>query len=260
MRLVLALCGLLLGSSVLAAVQTRDVVYEGGGVSMKGMIAWDDSLRAKRPAVLVVHEWWGHNDYTRERARQLAAQGYVAMSVDMYGDGKIAAHPQDAMAFMQAATQDTEQTAARFEAALNVLRQDPHVDATRLAAIGYCFGGAVVLNMARRGEPLRGVASFHGALGAWKPAAKGAIKARVLVLNGGADAMVGPEAVAKFEAEMKATGADYKLINYPKALHGFSNPAATELGKQFAMPLAYDAQADQQSWDELQRFLMEVFR
>lgn len=260
MRFIISILLLALSLPALAEVRTRDISYQGGGVTMKGMIAWDDSLRITRPAVLVVHEWWGLNDYARERARQLAALGYVAMSVDMYGDGKVAAHPKDAMAFMQEATRDPEQTAARFRAAESILRADPHVDGERLAAIGYCFGGGVVLNMARRGENLKGVASFHGALAPWAPAKKDAVAARVLVLNGAADSMVPASAVTAFEQEMKNAGADFQVINYPGAEHGFTNPEATALGKQFDMPLAYDEDADHKSWDELQKFLMEVFR
>lgn len=260
MRWIMAFLLAVLALPTWADVQTREVTYDGGGVSMKGMIAWDNSLRIARPAVLVVHEWWGHNDYARERARQLAAMGYVAMSVDMYGDGKTADHPKDAMSFMTAATADTEQTAARFNAAIEVLKQDPHVDSKRIGAIGYCFGGAVVLNMARRGADLKGVASFHGALAAWAPAKKDALTAQVLVLNGADDPMVSKESISAFDAEMKAANANFHFINYAGATHGFTNPDATAKGKQFNMPLAYDAEADKKSWDELQRFLMQVFR
>ena len=259
MRILLALALALSSMATVAAVQTREVTYEGGGVTMKGFIAWDDSVKGKRPGVLVVHEWWGHNDYARARARQLAEMGYVAMSVDMYGDGRTADHPDNAMAFMQAATKDTELTAARFLAAEQVLKKQKVTDPSRLAAIGYCFGGAVVLNMARRGADLKGVASFHGALGAWSPAQPGAVKAKLLVLNGAADPMVPAEQVAKFEAEMAAAGADVRVINYAGATHGFTNPGATEKGQKFNMPLAYDAEADQASWSELDAFLKGVF-
>lgn len=242
-----------------AAVKTEEVTYQGGGVQMKGLIAWDSSIKGKRPAVLVVHEWWGHNDYARSRAKQLAEMGYVAMAVDMYGDGKQAAHPDNAMAFMTEATKDPVQTAERFNAAYALLAQRKQTDATRIAAIGYCFGGAVVLNMARLGTDLKGVASFHGALGAWKPAVPGAIKAKVLVLNGADDGMVPAEVVAGFEQEMKAAGADFRVINYPGAKHSFTNPAATELGIKFNMPVAYNEAADKASWAELDGFLKQVF-
>lgn len=256
--LAVALLGLLALPAV-AAVQTKEVTYKGGGVTMKGYLAWDDAVKGKRPGVLVVHEWWGHNDYARARARQLAEMGYVAMSVDMYGDGKVADHPDNAMAFMQAATRDKAQTSARFHAAEAVLKQQKVTDASRLAAIGYCFGGAVVLNMARQGADLRGVASFHGALGAWSPAEEGKVRAKLLVLNGADDPMIPAEAVAAFEEEMQAAGANFRVINYPGATHSFTNPGATAVGEQFGMPLAYNAEADAASWAELEAFLASVF-
>ena len=257
--LVAALLGLF-AVSASAAVQTRDVSYAAGDTTLRGFIAWDDALSGPRPGVIVVHEWWGHNDYARSRAKQLAAMGYVAMSVDMYGDGKTADHPDNAMAFMQEATKDVPRAVERFNAGMATLRADPHVDPARIAAIGYCFGGAVVLNMARLGTDLKGVASFHGALGAWAPPVKGGIMARMLVLNGAADTMVPAEAVAKFEAEMKDAGADYRVINYPGAKHSFTNPGADEFAKKFNMPVGYDAAADKASWAELDTFLKDVFK
>ncbi|HEX5359544.1 MAG TPA: dienelactone hydrolase family protein, partial [Fluviicoccus sp.] len=238
----------------------KDVTYNGGGVSMKGYIVYDDQFKGKRPAVLVVHEWWGLNDYARSRADQLAKAGYVAMAVDMYGDGKSANHPDNAMAFMQEATKDTEQTTARFRAAEKLLKANKHSNGKKLAAIGYCFGGAVVLNMARQGEPLKGVASFHGALGAWKPAEPGKVTPKVLVMTGADDNMVPAEAVAKFDEEMKAAKADYRIISYPGAKHSFTNPGADDIAKKFGMPIAYNAEADKASWAELQAFLKDIFK
>lgn len=256
------LCALVLGLAsfmALAEVQTKEVTYNGGGIAMKGFVAWDDAIQGRRPGVLVVHEWWGHNEHARDRTQRLAEMGYVAMAIDMYGDGRNADHPLSAMNFMQAATRDTEQAAARFLAAEKVLKKQKYTDKSRLAAIGYCFGGAVVLNMARRGVDLKGVASFHGALGAWSPAAKGRVKAKVLVLNGELDTMVPAESVAKFEHEMKAAGADFRVINYPGAKHSFTNPAADEYAKKFNMAVAYDAAAAAASWAELDTFLKGVF-
>ena len=259
MRSFIAGLLVLLTVTAQAAVKTEEVTYQGGGVQMKGLIAWDNSIKGKRPAVLVVHEWWGHNDYARSRATQLAEMGYVAMAVDMYGDGKQAAHPDNAMAFMTEATKDPVQTAERFNAAYALLAKRKQTDAANVAAIGYCFGGAVVLNMARLGTDLKGVASFHGALGAWKPAVPGGIKAKLLVLNGADDGMVPAEVVAGFEQEMKTAGADFRVINYPGAKHSFTNPAATELGVKFNMPVAYNEAADKASWAELDAFLKQVF-
>ncbi|RZU47075.1 dienelactone hydrolase [Fluviicoccus keumensis] len=250
----------LAAGQALAALHGKDVTYNGGGVSMKGYIVYDDQFKGKRPAVLVVHEWWGLNDYARARADQLAKAGYVAMAVDMYGDGKSANHPDNAMAFMQEATKDTEQTSARFRAAEKLLKANKHTNGKKLAAIGYCFGGAVVLNMARQGEPLKGVASFHGALGAWKPAEPGKVTPKVLVMTGADDNMVPAEAVAKFDEEMKAAKADYRIISYPGAKHSFTNPGADDIAKKFGMPIAYNAEADKASWSELQTFLQDIFK
>lgn len=259
MRWLLVLVLGLFSVTAVAALQSKEVTYSGGGAKMKGYIAWDDSFQGKRPGVLVVHEWWGHNAYARKRADMLAALGYVAMAVDMYGDGKTADHPKDAAAFMQEATKDPDDAAARFRAAEKILKKEKITDTSRLAAIGYCFGGAVVLNMARGGEELRGVASFHGALGAWEPAQPGAVKAKVLAMTGGDDSMVPPESVANFEREMLVAGADARVITYPGAKHSFTNPAADGLAKRFNMPIGYNAEADQASWAELQTFLREVF-
>ncbi len=260
MRILVALLAGLFSVATLAAVETKEVTYAGGGVQMKGFLAWGGDAKGKRPAVIVVHEWWGHNDYVRARAKQLAEMGYVALAVDMYGDGKTASHPDNAMAFMSEATKDKVQAAERFNAGLALLRANEHVDAQNIAAIGYCFGGAVVLNMARAGTDLKGVASFHGALGGWMTPLPGSVTAKVLVLNGADDSMVPAEAVAKFEDEMKAARADFRVINYPGAKHSFTNPAADQFAKQFNMPVAYNAAADQASWAELDAFLKDVFK
>jgi len=250
----------LVAGQSMAALHGKDVSYTGGGVKMKGYVVYDDKFKGKRPAVLVVHEWWGLNDYARSRADQLAKAGYVAMAVDMYGDGKHANHPDNAMAFMQEATKNTDQTSARFRAAEKLLKANKHSDSKKLAAIGYCFGGAVVLNMARQGEPLKGVASFHGALGAWQPAQPGKVTSKVLVMTGADDNMVPAEAVAKFDEEMKTAQADYRVISYPGAKHSFTNPGADDIAKKFGMPIAYNAEADKASWEELQVFLNTIFK
>lgn len=256
----MVMAGLLALASVAtqAAVKGEEVTYQGGGATMKGYVAVDTAIKGPRPAVLVVHEWWGHNAYARKRADMLAAMGYVAMAVDMYGDGKRADHPDNAMAFMQEAVKDPVQAVERFNAALALLRARADVDGTRIAAIGYCFGGAVVLNMARIGTDLKGVASFHGALGAWRPVAPGAVSAKVLVLNGAADTMVTAEQVAAFEQEMRTARADFRVVNYPGAKHSFTNPEADDFARRFSMPVGYDAAADQASWAELAAFLQDV--
>ncbi len=237
-----------------AEVKTRVVDYKQGDTELQGMIAWDDAVTGARPGVLVVHEWWGHNEHARNAARKLAAAGYVAFALDMYGKGKVATHPDDAMKFMTEATKDPAVIAARFDAALAELKKDPHVDGTRIGAIGYCFGGGVVLNMARSGAPLKTVATFHGSLAPVVPAKKGAVTAKLLVQTGDADEMVPPAQVEAFKKEMADAGADVKVIVYPGAKHGFTNPDAGKAG----MPqLAYDASADAKSWAEMIAFFKQ---
>lgn len=240
-------------------VATKEVEYSAGDLKMKGFLAWPDVINRKSPAVLVVHEWWGHNDYARSRAKQLARLGYVALAVDMFGDGKTAQHPDDAKKFAAETTRDFDVAKARFTAAVDFLKQQPQVMPDKIAAIGYCFGGGIVLNMARQGADLRGVASFHGSLVPVKPAEKGMIKARIIVFNGADDAMISADHIAAFRKEMDEAGADYRFVNYPGAMHSFTNPAADRYGQQFNLALAYNKKADMKSWTELQQFLQKVF-
>jgi dienelactone hydrolase len=254
--LVMLCC--LFGAAAQAAVQGEEVSYQAEGVTLKGYLAWDDALKGRRPGVLVVHEWWGHNEYARMRARMLAEQGYTALAVDMYGDGRQANHPDDAGRFSAEVSKNMPLARARFEAAMSTLRKHRTVDAKEIAAIGYCFGGGVVLNMARIGEDLKGVASFHGSLGTDNPAQRGRIKARIVSFTGEADPMIGADKVVAFRQEMAAAGADFRVVTYPGAKHAFTNPAADELGRKFSLPLAYNAEADRDSWAQLIVFLREV--
>ncbi len=185
-----------------AKVITQNINYTVDGTSLKGYLAYDDSIHGQRPGVLVVHEWWGHNDYARERARMLASLGYTAFALDMYGDGKTASHPGDAAKFSGAVKKNLTLAKARFLAALEQLQSHKTTDKSRLAAIGYCFGGGIVLEMARQGIDLKGVVSFHGSLTTQQPARAGKIKAGVLVLNGAADPFVKPQDITEFEKEM----------------------------------------------------------
>ncbi len=207
--------------------------------------------------VIVIHEWWGLNQYAKDRARMLAEEGYTAIAVDMYGHGKVAEHPNDAQGFMQAAMADPNKVNARFNAAKEILKQQQHVDTDRVYAMGYCFGGAVVLNQARLGNDLAGVASFHGSLGTSVEVKPGDIKARILVAHGGADPFVPVEQVTAFMQEMVTAGADLQFLNYPEAKHSFTNPGADEKGKKYEMPLAYDKHADTDSWKALLDFIGE---
>jgi dienelactone hydrolase len=236
------------------------VSYQADGTRLEGYVAWDDSKTGPRPGVIVVHEWWGHNEYVRRRARMLAELGYVAFALDMYGDGKNTEHPEEAQKLLMAAISDPAVATRRFFAACEALKQHHATDPSKIAAIGYCFGGAVVLQMARLGADLAGVASFHGTLSPQgMPAQPGAVKAKVLVLHGAADPLVPKAQLAAFEREMNAAGVDYEVIEYPGAMHAFTNPQATERGEKLKMPLAYDASADAKSWAELQKFLQGLF-
>jgi dienelactone hydrolase len=233
-------------------VQTREVTYAQNGTTLTGLMAWDANITDPRPGVLVVHEWWGHDAHTRNQALRLAEAGYVAFALDMYGDGKLAEHPEDAQRFMAEATADPAVVAARFAAARQVLTQDPHVRAGDLAAIGYCFGGAVVLDRARGGADLDAVVSFHGLLSTATPAQPGQVTSRVLVLTGDADEFVPAAQVEAFRQEMTAAGANFNVVVYPGAKHGFTNPNAADHGMT---QLGHDADADQQSW----RAMLDLF-
>ena len=189
----------------------------------------------------------------------LAELGYTALAVDMYGDGKVATTPDEAGKLSSGVMKNFEMGKDRFVAAMDFLKQQPTVDSNRIAAIGYCFGGGVVLNMARQGTDLRGVASFHGGLNAVKPAQPRSVKAKILVLHGRADKFITPEQIEAFKQEMKSAGVDFRFISYPGATHSFTNPEATELGKKFNMPIAYNAEADRKSWGVLKEFLKNIF-
>lgn len=241
-------------------IRGHTVTYEAGGAQCTGFVSWDAAREDQRPGVLIVHEWWGHNEYVRDRARMLAELGYVAFAVDMYGDGKQAAHPDDAQKFAQEVFANMDDGTARFRAARQQLEAHPACDPDRIAAIGYCFGGAIVLHMARTGMDLDAVASFHGSLGTQSPAGEGDVKARVLVCHGAADVLVPDAQVAAFRQEMAAAGADLTFVAYPGAKHGFTSKAADVNAARFGLPLGYDQEADRASWRLLQEFLAETWQ
>ncbi|RRQ22794.1 dienelactone hydrolase family protein [Thiohalobacter thiocyanaticus] len=260
MRPVLILLATLLVAPLAgAAVVGEEVVYTSGDTELHGFIAHDEAVRGKRPGVLVVHEWWGHNDYARDRARQLAGLGYVALAVDMYGQGRRADHPEDAGKFAGEVKANMAAAEARFRAAMQRLQEHPLVREDDIAAIGYCFGGGMVLEMARRGLPLDAVASFHGSLGSDNPAGPGEIQAEILVANGGADPFVKLEQIQAFVAEMEQAGAAYTYVSYPGVKHSFTNPGADEMGEKFDLPLVYDAHADRDSWEKMKALLAGAF-
>ena len=243
----------------MADVKTEEVTYTAGGATCRGHLAYDGSAGGPRPGVLVVHEWWGLDDYIRGRARMLAELGCTALAADMYGDGRTAGDPEGAGALMNAVLGDMDAGAARFRAAYDTLAGHPAADPGRMAAIGYCFGGAMVLHGARIGMDLKGVVSFHGALGSFHKPARGEVKAKVLVCHGAADALVSGEEAAAFRQEMADAGADCRFVAYEGALHGFTNPEATANGEKYGLPLRYDEAADRRSWDDMKALFAEIF-
>jgi dienelactone hydrolase len=262
MRNILATIVLFIATTSLshAAVQGREVTYSANGTTLKGYVAYDDALKGKHPGVLVIHEWWGHNEYARTRARMLAGQGYTALALDMYGDGKQAHHPDDAGKFASEVSKNAVLAKARFDAALELLKKEPSVEASQIGAIGYCFGGSVALNMARIGEPLKVVVSYHGALGTEHPAESGKVLARIASFTGEADPMIPASQVAAFRQEMDKAGVNTKVVTYPGVQHAFTNPEADKYGKEFKLPLAYNAEADKASWSEGLAFMAEAFK
>jgi dienelactone hydrolase len=239
-------------------LKEENVTYTTDTVTANGYIVYNAAKEGKRPAVLVVHEWWGQNDYVRNRAKQLAEMGYIAMAVDMFG-GKTAANPQEAGALAGPFYQNPQLARTRLEAAMNKLKTYAQTDTANMAAIGYCYGGYVVLNAAKLGADLKGVVSFHGnLLGA--PVRKDLLKANVFVAHGGADPFVPETEVAAFRKSMDSVGANYTFKAYPNATHAFTNPGATEAGKKFNIPIAYNGAADTASWNDMKAFFGTIFK
>lgn len=262
MRALLALTLMCTAAFAQAAVQTREIPYQDAdGNRLVGYYAYDDAVTGKRPGIVVVHEWWGLNDYAKRRARDLAALGYNALAIDMYGDGKHTEDLQDAQAFMAAALKDPKAAARRFDAGLELLKLQPNTNKHDLGAVGYCFGGKVVLDAARRGEKLDGVVSFHGALATTTPAKPGVVRAAILVEHGAADSMVTAEQVQAFKAEMDAAKVNYRFVSLDGAKHGFTNPDADRLshGAHGGPDIGYDKAADERSWADMQAFFKQVF-
>ncbi len=256
MRILLVLSVFLAAMTVQAGVQEKKVNYTYKDKQMTGYLYWDDAVSGKRPGVLVIHEWWGLNDYAKKRAHMLAELGYVAFAADMYGDGETTTEPGHAKKMMQAVTGDVTGWRELGMLGLEQLQKSGLVDADKMAAVGYCFGGASILQLAYAGAPVKGVVSFHGALPAAPADAKDAIDAKILVLHGGADGFVKPEAVAKFTAALKQAGAGYEMVTYEGVRHAFTSPGADSYGIE---NLKYDEIADKHSWKKMQTFLQELF-
>jgi dienelactone hydrolase len=248
------------GSSNNAAplLKEENVTYNGDNATMKGYIVYDENKKGTRPAVLVVHEWWGQNDYPRMRARELAKLGYVAMAVDIYGDGKTVETPEEANKMASVFYMNPPKEKIRFDAALNALKQMSQVDTNNIAAIGYCFGGGLVVNMAKMGEPLKGVVSFHGNL-AGVPVDKNLLKSQILVCHGEDDTFVSEAEINQFKKQMDSIGASYEFRQYPNATHAFTNPEATAKGQKYNLPIAYNGAADTASWNDMKTFFGRIF-
>lgn len=240
-------------------LKEENITYSGDSITMNGFVVYDENKEGARPAVLVVHEWWGLNDYSKMRARELATLGYIAMAVDMYGNGKQADNPDSAGKLATPFYMNTQMAKTRFDAALAKIKTYSQTDPAKIGAIGYCFGGAQVLNMAKLGDDLKGVVSFHGNLNV-VPANKDLLKAEVLVCHGADDKFVLPAEVDEFKHQMDSIGAKYTLKVYAGAGHAFTNPNATALGEKFKIPIAYNAAADTASWNEMKDFFNRVFQ
>ena len=254
--LILTLCIATMPASLLAAVQSKAVTYKDDETVLTGYLYWNDEVEGKRPGVLVIHEWWGLNDYAQKRASMLAELGYVAFAADMYGDGRVTDKPAQAKEWMQEVTADVEGWRARAQLGLDQLNASGMVDGDKLAAIGYCFGGASVLQMSYASAPVKGVVSFHGALPAAPEEAKGKIGPHILVLHGNADSFIAPEVVTNFRAKLEAAGANWEMNTYGGVRHGFTNPDAASFGIE---NLQYDAAADRKSWQRMQDFFADIF-
>lgn len=232
------------------------VSFQEDSMKFEGTIYLPEKFKKKVPLVIVVHEWWGKTPYIKHRAKMLANEGFAAMAIDLYGNGKTVNTPKEAQELATPFYMKPEMGVSRLKKYINLAKNDPHIDESQIYLIGYCFGGTQALNLARSGADIAGVVSFHGGLSTnYSTAAD--IKAKVLVLNGAADPMVPAKDVKAFEKEMKKAKADFKIIHYKNATHAFTNPKATELGKKYKMPIAYNKEADNASWKELLIFLRQ---
>jgi dienelactone hydrolase len=248
-------CTLSLAVSANAAIVSKPVEYTQNGTTLEGYLAYDDAVQGKRPGVLVVHEWWGLNDYVRSRVDKLARLGYVAFALDMYGKGiwtTEAAKAKDLSGHLQG----TPLMRQRARAGLDILKSNSLVDPAKIAAIGYCFGGTTVLELAYSGADLAGVVTFHGGLTAPKPDDLSRIKTRFLICHGANDGFISGDAINAFQEGMRKSGVDWQMIFFGGAVHGFTNPGADKYGIK---GLAYNKLADERSWQYMQIFFKEIF-
>ena len=237
----------------------QEIEYYCNGVLHKGYFARDRDSDDSLPGVMVIHEWWGVNEYVKSRVNMLAENGYCALAIDMYGNGQQAENPDQAGEMMNSVLEDMETGTARLKAGYDTLISLDGVNPKQTAAIGYCFGGAMALHMARIGMPLNAVASFHGALGSFHRPVPGEIKAEVLVCHGGDDAMVTMDDVSDFKKEMDTAEVDYQVIVHAGAQHGFTSKEATINGEKYGIPVGYNAKADAESWSAMMKLFDKCF-
>ena len=238
-----------------AALQSREVSYQDGKTALMGYLVWEDAFSGKRPGVLVVHEWWGLNDYAKQRAEMLARLGYVAFAADMYGAGHVTTHPSEAKGWMKKITANVGRWQKRALLALDILKKVPQVDGARMAAIGYCFGGTTVMQMAYAGAALKGVVSFLGSLPVATASQAKKIRSRILVAHGNKDPFVSGKRIIQFQAALEKAGVNWHMVRFAGAKHGFTNPGADKAGMK---GVAYNQEADKRSWKAMQGFFEEV--
>jgi dienelactone hydrolase len=246
----------LFSGAAFAVMQQEELSYKDGDVELKGYLFWDNAFSGKRPGILVIHEWWGLNDYAKLRAEMLAEMGYVAFAADMYGDGRNTRHADEARGWMTQLTADVGLWQRRANLALEQLRSHPNVDSAKLAAIGYSFGGASVMQIAYLGADLDGVVSIYGALPPATPEQAAMVNARVLIAHGDNDSFIPPQRIDAFKKALSAAGVDWEMDIYGGAQHGFTNPYADGYGIE---GLAYQEQADRRSWSRMLAFFEELF-
>lgn len=240
------------------SLKEDNLIFTTDTITSNSYVVYDDNKTGTRPVILVLPEWWGVNDYVKSRARQLAELGYLAMAVDMFGNGKTVDSPATAGALIQPFYEHPQMTLNRLQAAIAKIKTLPQADTSQIAAIGYCFGGGILLNSARLGLDVDGAVSFHGTLNG-TPVKKELLKAKILVCHGAADPFVPEDQVMAFKKSMDSINADYTFKAYPDAKHAFTNPNATEMGKKFNIPIAYNAAADSASWKDMKTFFGNLF-
>ncbi len=254
--LLICLCVNNMSQLASAEVQSKVIIYKDGETELQGYLAWDDALTGKRPGVLVVHEWWGLEKHAKDRARMLASLGYVAFALDMYGEGKSSEHAEDAMAWSSQIRENLDAWVQRARLGLDVLLEQDNVDSNRVAAIGFCFGGATVMQMAYAGADLKGVVSFHGSLPVATAEQAEATQAKVLVCHGEDDPFVPAERIVEFKNMLTAGKVDWQMISYANTVHSFTNPDADSHNMD---GVSYNESTDKRSWAHMKQFFAEIF-